>query len=200
LNSSPTLAGLFIGGTIHDVAQVVGAGHTLGPEAGDIATIVKLFRVAMLAVFVLALSLAFRTAREQAAHGPAAARQPLVPWFLWLFAAIVMLHSIGSQTAPVQQASGWGSRAGLVPVIAALGTKTGFMPLAQAGWRPIVLILVETLWVAALVLGTIVWRMAHPAPLYWRAVAGVAQLVEQRIRNAKVGSSTLLTGTNIDGG
>ena len=31
----------------------------------------------------------------------------------------------------------------------------------------------------------------------WTVFAGVAQLVEQRIRNAKVGSSTLLTGTKI---
>ena len=48
LNLSPQLAGLFLGGTIHDVAQVVGAGYTLSPEAGDYATIVKLFRVALL--------------------------------------------------------------------------------------------------------------------------------------------------------
>src|SRR6185312_7645057 len=41
-------AGVFIGGTIHDVAQVVGAGYTISNETGDIATYVKLLRVAML--------------------------------------------------------------------------------------------------------------------------------------------------------
>ena len=41
-------AGIFLGGTIHDVAQVVGAGYSLSPETGDAATLVKLLRVAML--------------------------------------------------------------------------------------------------------------------------------------------------------
>ena len=40
--------GLFLGGTIHDVAQVVGAGYSVSPEVGDFATITKLFRVLML--------------------------------------------------------------------------------------------------------------------------------------------------------
>lgn len=160
LGLSPQLAGLFIGGTIHDVAQVVGAGYTLGSETGDIATVVKLFRVAMLALVVLVVGLAFRTAREQAAaeHGPAAAKQPLVPWFLWLFAALVLVNSLGALAAPVQQGLGWLSRACLVLAIAALGIKTSFMRLAQAGWRPVLLILVETLWMATLVLGAIAWQ------------------------------------------
>jgi len=155
LGLSPALAGLFLGGTIHDVAQVVGAGYTLGTETGDIATIVKLFRVAMLAAVVLTVSLAFKTAREQAARSaPAGAgtRQPLVPWFLWLFGAMVLANSAGALAPPLQQALGWTSRACLVLAIAALGMKTSFMQLAQAGWRPIVLITVETVWMAGLVL------------------------------------------------
>ena len=41
-------AGIFLGGTIHDVAQVVGAGYTISPQTGDTATYVKLLRVTML--------------------------------------------------------------------------------------------------------------------------------------------------------
>lgn len=157
LELPPELAGLFIGGTIHDVAQVVGAGYTLGAQAGDTATIVKLFRVAMLAAVVLAVSLVYRAERERG-EPVQAARQPLVPWFLWLFAAMVVLNSAGGLSTPLQQALGWTSRACLVLAIAALGMKTSFMQLAQAGWRPIVLILIETVWMAALVLAAIVWR------------------------------------------
>ena len=40
--------GFFIGAAIHDVAQVVGAGYSVSLESGDAATLVKLFRVAML--------------------------------------------------------------------------------------------------------------------------------------------------------
>lgn len=162
LNLSPELAGLFIGGTIHDVAQVVGAGYTLGPATGDIATIVKLFRVAMLAGVVVVVSVVFKAERERSgAAGPATtatARQPLVPWFLWLFAAMVAVNSAGALAAPLQQGLGGLSRTCLVVAVAALGMKTSFMQLAQAGWRPILLIAVETAWMAALVLAVVAWR------------------------------------------
>ena len=161
LNLSPQLAGLFLGGTIHDVAQVVGAGYTLGPEAGDYFTIVELFRVALLAAVVVVVSAAFKQAREQAReqaalaarHPPA--RQPLVPWFLWMFVAVVAVNSMGWLPAPAQQVLAWSSRACLVVAIAALGMKASFTQLARAGWRPFVLLLVETLWMAALVLAAI---------------------------------------------
>ena len=157
LNLSPQMAGLFLGGTIHDVAQVVGAGYTLGPEAGDYATIVKLFRVAMLALVVVVVSAAFKQAREQAdlAARQPHARQPLVPWFLWMFIAVVTINSLGWVPAPAQQAMVWASRACLVVAIAALGMKTSFAQLARAGWRPFALLLAETLWMAALVLAAI---------------------------------------------
>jgi uncharacterized integral membrane protein (TIGR00698 family) len=159
LGLSPQLAGLFIGGTIHDVAQVVGAGYTLGPQTGDYATIVKLFRVAMLAVVVVVVSAMFREADAQAqrqARTPAV-RQALVPWFLWMFLAMVVVNSAGWIRPDVQQALGWVSRGCLVVAIAALGMKTSFMQLARAGWRPFVLIAAETLWMAALVLVVIVF-------------------------------------------
>jgi uncharacterized integral membrane protein (TIGR00698 family) len=158
LELPPALAGLFLGGTIHDVAQVVGAGYTLGPETGDIATVVKLFRVALLAVVVVAVSAAFRSAREAAAGGGGhtAAKQALVPWFLWMFVAMVAVNSAGWIPAEVQQGLSAVSRGCLVVAIAALGMKTSFMQLARAGWRPFALILAETVWMAALVLAAIV--------------------------------------------
>lgn len=162
LGLGPELAGLFIGGTIHDVAQVVGAGFTLGPQTGEVATIVKLFRVAMLAAVVMAVSVAFKRAREQAAAAAPSTlsiRQPLVPWFLWLFIALVAVNSAGALAAPLQHGLGWLSRACLVVAIAALGMKTSLKHLAEAGWRPVLLILVETLWMAALVVGLILSRL-----------------------------------------
>lgn len=159
LHLPPELAGLFLGGTIHDVAQVVGAGYMLGPETGDIATIVKLFRVSMLAVVVVIVSTAFKRARE-AAHsgGGTPKKQALVPWFLWVFVAMVLLNSLGAFAPRVQQGLNDVSRACLVVAIAALGMKTSFKQLASAGWRPFVLILVETLWLAALVLACALMR------------------------------------------
>jgi uncharacterized integral membrane protein (TIGR00698 family) len=157
LNLSPQLAGLFLGGTIHDVAQVVGAGYTLGTEAGDYATIVKLFRVAMLAGVVVIASAAFHGAQQRAAAGGTAKRAALVPWFLWMFVAMVAVNSLGAIPADWQQGLNWLSRGCLVVAISALGMKTSFMALAKAGWRPFALIAVETLWMAAFVLMAIFW-------------------------------------------
>jgi len=86
------------------------------------------------------------------------AKQALVPWFLWLFIAMVTLNSAGLFLASVQEELGTLSRACLVLAIAALGMKTAFAQLARTGWRPLVLILVETVWLAALVLGCALLR------------------------------------------
>lgn len=158
----PELAGIFIGGTIHDVAQVVGAGYTLGHEAGDVATIVKLFRVSLLAVVVVIVALAFKAFREQArASDEANAQAPdqaLIPWFLWLFVGMVILNS--TQMLPPFAQSGLNeiSRGCLVTAIAALGMKTSVQQLAQAGWKPMALIIIETLWIAGFVLTLILLR------------------------------------------
>lgn len=156
LHLPPALGGLFLGGTIHDVAQVVGAGYTIDPATGDAATIVKLFRVTLLTVVVAAVSMAFRAERmaAQAAHadGHPIARPALLPWFLWLFIAMVVLNSMGAFPPAAQQALNAASRACLVLAIAALGMKTSFRQLARMGWAPVVLIVAETLWLALFVL------------------------------------------------
>jgi uncharacterized integral membrane protein (TIGR00698 family) len=162
LHLPPALAGIFIGGTIHDVAQVVGAGYTLGQEAGDVATIVKLFRVSLLAVVVVIVALAFRTSRERAnASGEAVTRAPdqaLIPWFLWLFVGMVILNSTHVLPPFVQVGLNDVSRGCLVTAIAALGMKTSVQHLAETGWRPMALIVIETLWIAGFVLAFIVMR------------------------------------------
>ncbi|MEJ8824508.1 putative sulfate exporter family transporter [Variovorax humicola] len=162
LHLPPGLAGLFLGGTIHDVAQVVGAGYTLNHETGDIATIVKLFRVSMLTVVVIIVAAAFKKSRERGLVGTGAGRTPakqaLVPWFLWLFVAMVLLNSIGALPSPMLGALNDISRWCLVAAISALGMKTSFAQLARAGWRPLVLILIETVWIAGFVLAVILLR------------------------------------------
>jgi uncharacterized integral membrane protein (TIGR00698 family) len=66
-------AGVFLGATIHDVAQVVGAGYSMSHETGDVATVVKLMRVAtLLPVIVFAAALTRRGGGVRR-HTPAAA-------------------------------------------------------------------------------------------------------------------------------
>jgi uncharacterized integral membrane protein (TIGR00698 family) len=144
-------AGIFLGGTIHDVAQVVGAGYTVSQETGDIATYVKLLRVAMLLPAVFAIS--FMMTRGSAAH----ASTPALPGFLLGFALLVLANSFGLIPKTLIDLANDVSRWCLVAAIAALGMKTSFKDLFAVGWRPIGLMLVETGWIAALVLAAVLF-------------------------------------------
>ena len=155
LHLPPASAGLFLGGAIHDVAQVVGAGYLLGQETGDAATIVKLFRVSMLALVVIVVSAAYRGRRLPGDGSNASRRPALVPWFLWVFLLLLALHSMHAIPDAAQPWIGDVSRGCLVVAIAALGVKTSFQMLFQTGWRPFALLLIETLWLAAALLASI---------------------------------------------
>jgi uncharacterized integral membrane protein (TIGR00698 family) len=146
-------AGVFLGGTIHDVAQVVGAGYSLSQETGDAATIVKLLRVSMLLPACLAIGLALHVRGATAAHAA-----PILPWFAVAFAALVAITSTGWIPGAVIDAGSTISRWCLVTAIAAIGMKTSLKSLVDMGLRPVMLIVVETLFLAAMVLGVLVWK------------------------------------------
>lgn len=155
LSLTPVDAGLFIGGTIHDVAQVVGAGYSLGETTGDFATVVKLFRVALLSVVVVGVSASFK---RTATSNPMGCKDRVLrlfsvaPWFLWMFVALAFINSLGMMTTNVQSALGDFSKALLTMAMVALGLSASFGELARAGWRPLVLIGASTAWLAVLVL------------------------------------------------
>jgi len=144
-------AGIFLGGTIHDVAQVVGAGYAISPETGDIATITKLLRVALLVPVVIALSLYFRSrGGEEATSLP-------FPLFVIGFCACVALNSTGVVPPIVLEGMGELSRWCLVAAIAGLGIKTSLKSLFTIGYQPLVMILSETLFIGAWVLIGVLW-------------------------------------------
>jgi len=144
-------AAIFLGGSIHDVAQVVGAGFMISPEVGDGATLVKLLRVALLVPVVVIFAQIFRTAGA-GGEAAAGARPPLLPGFLVAFIALVALNSFGAVPPELARWLSDLSRWCLVIAIAALGVKTSFRQLADLGWTPVVMIVGETLFIAALVL------------------------------------------------
>jgi uncharacterized integral membrane protein (TIGR00698 family) len=148
LGLDATQAGIFLGGTIHDVAQVVGAGYSMSKETGDTATVVKLMRVAMLLPVITLTVMLMRT--RESAEG---AKPPLLPWFAVAFALLVVVNSLGY--VPRQVASAGTSLSGwcLVAAIAAIGVKTQVRQLVAVGVRPVALMVGETLLMAAIVLG-----------------------------------------------
>lgn len=148
LDLDQTAAGIFLGGTIHDVAQVVGAGYLLSEKTGDTATFVKLLRVACLVPVVLSLSIIFNTRNGRSGINT----PPLVPFFLIAFVWLVIANSFGFIPARVGEWINIASRACLVTAMAALGIKTSFQSLASLGWHPVLMLVADTLWIATFVL------------------------------------------------
>ena len=152
LGMTDTEAGIFLGGTIHDVAQVVGAGYSVSESAGDMATLTKLVRVAMLMPVVLIMMLVikrFYKTNSQAEGGEV----PKMPLFLIGFIALMLLNSFVTLPEFVIEAGTQVSRFFLVVSITAIGMKSNLGKLAEVGVLPIVMIVVETLWIALLILG-----------------------------------------------
>lgn len=152
--------GIFFGGTIHDVAQVVGAGFSVSPEAGETATLVKLIRVTMLAPVVIVFALATRNVGQgmDMATGAAAgkaARPPLLPGFVLAFLALAALNSLGfvpeAVSGPASDLSRWALLAGIV----AVGMKTSLGRVLEVGGDAVALIVAETLFIGLFILAGI---------------------------------------------
>lgn len=146
---------IFLGGTIHDVAQVVAAGMMLGPGSGELAALVKLLRVLLLLPVVLFVAALFRRANA-AAPAAAGRRPPLLPGFLVGFVLLMAVSSLGWVPARAVALAGDASRWLLVVAIAAAGVKTTFEELLRLGWRSVAMLVAETLFIAAFVLAAIV--------------------------------------------
>ncbi len=143
--------GIYIGSTVHEVAQVVAAGRQVGPEAAAPALIAKMTRVFMMAPFLVGLAMWMR-GRGDGAGEPMSARKALasVPIFAFYFVGTVVLNSLNAKM-------GWVS-SGLIDslfnvavfllsmAMGALGLSTHFGTLRRAGGKPIVLTAILFVW------------------------------------------------------
>lgn len=145
--------GIMLGATIHDVAQVVGAGYAVSEPVGNTAVIVKLFRVFLLLPMVLAIGWFF--ARRAVAAD--AAKIPF-PMFALVFVLLCAANSIALSIpaiapayalikAPLVEASTWG----LLIAIGALGLGTSLPAIAALGWRHVATVTGTTVVILAVV-------------------------------------------------
>lgn len=146
LGFSDRQAGFMLGAAIHDVAQALGAGYAYSEVAGQVATIVKLTRVALLApaLAVIAFWLSDGGAGRQ--------KWPL-PWFVIGFFLLATLNSVihvpkflidGTQAT----ASGL-----LACAVAATGIRAPMSSLLKTGPRPLLVILIVSLFSVLLACG-----------------------------------------------
>jgi uncharacterized integral membrane protein (TIGR00698 family) len=144
--------GIFLGATIHDVAQVVGAGYAVSDQAGNIATIIKLFRVFMLLPVVLGVGWWF-SAQGGDSHE---ARVP-VPVFAIMFLVFVVINTMGVIPPLLKFVLVEASRWGLLIAIAALGLNTSLRTILRVGPRHMLVVLASS---AVIFVIPLLWLLA----------------------------------------
>jgi len=137
--------GIYIGGTIHEVAQVVGAASNIDPATTEVATIVKMTRVALLVPVLLLLGLWLRKAAAHDASGQTTTKLP-VPWFAVGFLALAIINSL--DIIPVQALTALRKLDvfALTMAMTALGIETRFAQIRKAGPRVMALGLLLYIW------------------------------------------------------
>jgi uncharacterized integral membrane protein (TIGR00698 family) len=141
-------AGLWAGGSIHEVAQVVAAGGAIGGGALAVAVVAKLARVVMLAPVIAVMSVWQRRRDQQTG----AKRPPLVPLFVLGFLACAALRTTGVVPADVLAAGKVAQAALLTAAMFALGAGVKIAVLKKVGIRPFLLASISTAWVATIAL------------------------------------------------
>ncbi|MES2058497.1 MAG: putative sulfate exporter family transporter [Pseudomonadota bacterium] len=146
LAMSDLKAGFMLGAAIHDVAQALGAGYSYSKDAGDIAAIVKLTRVAMLAPVLAIVALFLR-------GDPSRAKGPGIPWFVVGFFVLAGINSFG--VIPMVVAKGAEQIAGglLAAAVTATAIRSPLSQLLEAGPKPLFVILAATVVAFLLSLG-----------------------------------------------
>lgn len=150
MGMDPHTTGMWAGGAVHEIAQVVAVGGIVGGGALTVAVIVKLARVLMLAPVMAVVSVRRRRAATSA--GSAGVRPPVVPLFVAGFVAMVVLRSVVTLPAPILTAASTVQTALLASAMFALGCGVRVAALARVGPRPFALAGLSTVWVAGIAL------------------------------------------------
>ena len=150
LAATPSAFGVYIGSTVHEVAQVVAAGKSIGQETANAAVIAKMVRVMMLAPFLVILSAVLARGKAKAdGGGDGKAAKLAIPWFAFIFIAVVAFNSLGGRSGGVVATITDIDTALLAMAMAALGLTTHMSAIRRAGIKPLLLAGLLFCWLIA---------------------------------------------------
>ncbi|PSV49363.1 YeiH family protein [Photobacterium indicum] len=135
--------GIFTGATIHEVAQVVAAGNTMGQDVGVTSVIVKLTRVMLLAPFLIGLSVYLSKSDKNSGEEKA---KITIPWFAVFFVVIAGINSFDLIPQEVVSVLTKASVFFLTMAMGALGIDTNIAKIRGVGIKPILLAAILFAW------------------------------------------------------
>lgn len=150
---APAHFGVYIGSTLHEVAQVIAAARPLGDDAANAAVVSKMVRVLALAplLVVLACTMPAEGLVLEAGSGEGALRRATghawraMPWFAAGLLGVALLNSGGAIPATWHAPIDAIDTGMLACAMFAIGTQTHVPMLLKSGVRP--LLCAGVLWV-----------------------------------------------------
>lgn len=140
---TPETYGIYMGSTMHEVAQVVAAGHAVSPDAENAAVIAKMLRVMMLAPFLLFLA---ARVKQLTPAGNGEKSKITIPWFAILFILVAVFNSFHLLPKAVVDMLVTLDTVLLAMAMAALGLTTHVSALKKAGAKPLLMALMLFVW------------------------------------------------------
>ena len=126
--------GVYVGSTVHEVAQVVAIGSSLGEDVAGSAVIVKMIRVMLLVPFLVAVGLFFGE------RGKAGEKRSVpIPWFAVMFVVLAGVNSLHILPVPMVDALRLAGVLLLTVAMASLGVDTNLARIGRAGVKPLLL-------------------------------------------------------------
>lgn len=136
--------GIYIGGTIHEVAHVVAAGNAVNPEASSNAIIVKMIRVMMIAPFLIVLSIWLAATAKSKVKGEKS--KITIPWFAVMFIVMVGFNSLSLLPSEAVSVINSLDTFALTMAMSALGMETSFDKFKNVGAKPVYLAFILFIW------------------------------------------------------
>ncbi|MEL1636937.1 YeiH family protein [Klebsiella quasipneumoniae] len=140
---TPETYGIYMGSTMHEVAQVVAAGHAVSPDAENSAVIAKMLRVMMLAPFLLFLA---ARVKQLTPAGNGEKSKITIPWFAIMFILVAVFNSFHLLPKAVVDMLVTLDTVLLAMAMAALGVTTHVSALKKAGAKPLLMALMLFVW------------------------------------------------------
>jgi uncharacterized integral membrane protein (TIGR00698 family) len=129
--------GLWAGVAVHDTSQVIATGAAYGPQALDVATVVKLIRNTLMAPLLLLIAAVWAARTQDPAAPPRGGMRHAIPWFVLGFLVLAALRTVGLIDAGQAGTLDAMARALILVALAAVGMSIHLGELRETSWRPL---------------------------------------------------------------